>query len=135
MAFIDWETRYSVGVKQIDTEHQRLIGIINELHEAMTKGKGKDILERILGDLLEYTETHFTNEEALMQKAGYPGFEAHHVLHTDLVRQVKELQAKAKAGSALVSISVLNFLREWLTSHILNTDKQYQSHLNSKGIF
>jgi hemerythrin len=135
MEFIEWESRFSVGVKQIDAEHQKLVGIINELHDAMSRGQGKDVLERIFKDLTEYTQTHFANEEALMQKTGYPDLENHRLQHVDLIRQIDELQAKAKTGSALVSINVLNFLRGWLTDHMLDSDHRYQAHLNSKGIY
>lgn len=134
MAFIEWNSSYSVGVKKIDEEHAKLVQIINELHEAMSKGKGKDALNVIFDNLIEYTQTHFRDEEKLMQDSAYPDLEAHKLLHADLVRQVLELKAKAQSGAALVSVSVLNFLREWLTSHILNTDRRYQPHMNSKGI-
>ncbi|MGB9912684.1 MAG: hemerythrin, partial [Candidatus Kapaibacteriota bacterium] len=47
MAFIEWNDNYSVGVSIIDNQHKQLIRIINELHEGMGTGKGKDVLGKV----------------------------------------------------------------------------------------
>ncbi|NJM14282.1 MAG: hypothetical protein HC896_01855 [Bacteroidales bacterium] len=41
MSLITWNEKYSVGIKEIDNQHVNLVNIINELHDAMLKGKGK----------------------------------------------------------------------------------------------
>jgi hemerythrin len=33
-----------------------------------------------------------------------------------------------------VSIEVMNFLKNWLDKHIMETDQKYGPYLNSKGI-
>ena len=35
MALITWDDSYSVKVDKIDGQHQKLMGLINQLHEAM----------------------------------------------------------------------------------------------------
>ena len=35
MAFFEWNDSYSVGVVEIDRQHQRLIDFIDQLYEAM----------------------------------------------------------------------------------------------------
>ncbi|MGI6102630.1 MAG: hypothetical protein ACOYET_09155 [Bacillota bacterium] len=41
MALIQWSDELSVGVRELDAQHQRLIQMINELNEAMLQGKAR----------------------------------------------------------------------------------------------
>lgn len=134
MALIDWNDNLSVNIKEVDSEHKKLIGMINELHSAMGAGKGKDALGKVLAGLVEYTKTHFSYEENLMQKHNYPGYVSHRGLHDALVKKVLDLQSNFQAGKSLVTVEVMNFLKDWLTNHIQNTDRKYGPFLNGKGV-
>ena len=68
MATITWSDNLSVNIKEIDTEHKKLINMINELHSAMGSGKGREAMERSLPGLVDYTKTHFAYEEKLFQQ-------------------------------------------------------------------
>lgn len=135
MSLIDWDQKFSVNVTGIDEEHKKLVSLTNELHDAMRSGKGRLIVGTILEELLNYTKTHFANEEQLMAKASYPGLASHKVVHTRLVNQVHELIEKNEAGSLSLSMEVMSFLKSWLIDHIQGVDKTYSSHLNKNGIF
>jgi hemerythrin len=134
MALITWNEKYSVKIKQFDDQHKKLIDMVNELHDAMKVGKGKDVLEKILAGLIQYTVTHFASEERLMKLHNYPGFEQHKKEHNLLSLQVNDVQKKYHEGNAALSQSVMIFLKEWLQNHIQGTDKNYAPFLNSKGI-
>lgn len=134
MAFIQWDESYSVNVAEIDQEHKKLLDLTNQLHDAMRNGQGKLVVGNIINELLKYTETHFRNEEILMEKAGYPGLASHKLVHKRLVDQVKDLAEKANNGNLSLSLEVMNFLKDWLVEHIKGTDKNYSSHLNKHGI-
>jgi hemerythrin len=134
MALITWNESYSVKVKQFDDQHKKLIDMVNELHDAMKVGKGKDLLEKILAGLIQYTVTHFANEERLMKQHNYPGYEQHKKEHNLLTLQVNDVQKKFHEGGAVLSQSVLQFLKEWLQNHIKGTDKNYAPFLNGKGV-
>jgi hemerythrin len=108
--------------------------MVNELHDAMKVGKGKEVLEKILAGLIQYTVTHFSNEERLMKLHNYPGYEQHKKEHNLLTMQVSDVQKKYREGSAVLSQSVMTFLKEWLQTHIQGTDKNYSAFLNSKGV-
>ena len=134
MALITWNDGYSVKVKQFDEQHKKLIDMVNDLHDAMKVGKGKEILEKILAALIQYTGTHFANEERLMKLHNYPGYEQHKKEHNLLVLQVIDVQRKYHDGGAVLSQSVMTFLKEWLQKHIQGTDKNYAPFLNGKGV-
>lgn len=134
MALIDWSDSYSVKIKEIDNQHAKLVGIINELHTAMKEGKGKETIGKVLDELINYTEVHFKFEESLMGKNNYPELYPHKIQHVELVRQVMEFKKNLIAGNVVLSQEVQSFLKKWLVDHIIGTDKKYTPFLNSKGI-
>ena len=133
MALVNWSEQLSVGLNSIDAEHRKLLDILNSMHDAMSKGKGREIVGKVLDDLIRYTVIHFTHEEELMRKHGYAEFEGHRGIHRAMTRNVLEYQIKHSAG-AVNTIDVMNFLTEWLKKHIMETDKRYAPHLAERGV-
>jgi hemerythrin len=131
---LTWSDRYSVGIARIDTEHQKLIGLVNDLYSAMLEGRGKSVIDKVLHGLADYAQSHFVNEERLMRIHAYPGFEAHKAEHEKLTAQVKHLQEEARSGKSVISMEVMRFLQHWLTDHIVGVDKQYSAHLRAAGV-
>lgn len=134
MALLNWSDNYSVGVKEIDSQHKKLVELINNLHDGMKQGKGKEILGTVLNELASYTVYHFGFEEKLFDKYGYPETIVHKRQHADLVAQVKKLVESYNNGGSVLSMDLMNFLKDWLTQHIAGSDKKYTAFLNSKGI-
>ncbi len=134
MPLITWSEKYSVAVKDFDQQHQKLITLINDLHDAMKAGKAKSILEGILDELESYTEYHFKAEEDMMKKHAYPELENQKTQHAGFVTKIKEFQTQFKSGKTSVSLEISNFLRDWLINHINGTDKNYGSFFNQKGV-
>ncbi|OGV89572.1 MAG: hemerythrin [Melioribacter sp. RIFOXYB12_FULL_38_5] len=134
MALINWNETYSVKVKEIDVQHKKLVNIINELHDKMKEGKGKEVVEKLLAELLDYTVFHFSFEEKLLNINNYPDHKTHAKLHADLMEQVQVFRNKVKSGNSLLSLELMNFLKKWLVEHILDSDKKYSAFLNAKGI-
>lgn len=132
MTFIEWSSELSVGFSQIDEEHKKLVDLVNRLHEAMSKGKSSQILGSLFDEMVSYTQTHFHSEERLMKDHAYPEIIAHVKEHQDLIRQVGDLHEKYKAGTALLSIATMDFLKKWLASHILGTDLKLGNFLSAR---
>ncbi len=134
MAFIDWTDQLSVHIRRIDDQHKKLISIVNTLFDAMSQGKAKEVMGKVLNELIQYTRTHFQTEERLMQQYGYPDLAAHKKEHDELTRTVLDLQDKYNKGAIMLSVETSNFLKAWLTQHIMGTDKKYGPFLNEKGV-
>jgi len=134
MPLFTWNDSYSVKVALCDQQHKKLFEIINELSDAMRTGEGKQAVVKTIGELLQYTQTHFQQEEALLKKAGFPQLAAHQEQHRKFVTDVETLDKQTREGRAANSIQVLNLLRDWLINHILKTDKAYSDFLNAAGV-
>ncbi len=134
MSLIEWKDAYSVNISDIDTQHKRLVNLINELHAAILSGTGKEALTKILSELVEYTLYHFATEEKYFDQFDYPEADLHKTEHNDLTKQVAALQKKHDGGEKVLTIDVMNFLRDWLQDHIVGSDTKYGPYLNSKGL-
>jgi hemerythrin-like metal-binding protein len=136
MEFMTWTPGLSVGVAVLDDDHKRLIGIINQLHFGIVAGHDREVLEAVLDELVDYTIIHFSREEEMLLKAGYLATPAHRMEHERFIRQISNLQKRVKSASvAMLDLELMDFLRDWLFSHILVSDKKYESHLNNFGLF
>ncbi len=129
-----WKNEYSVNIKHIDDQHKGLVRLVNELHVAMLSGHGKDVLSGILSQLVSYTRTHFMTEEIMLQAQGYPELAGHKVEHERLTAKVLQFQKEFVAGKAMLSMGILDFLKDWLKNHIMGSDKKYSPFINSKGV-
>jgi len=118
-----WIEDYTVGVAEIDQDHQRLFALAESMRLAMQAGKGKEFLRALLGALLDYTSSHFAREEALMERAGYPGLTEHRRQHDALRARVRELQERAASGEVMMTIEVAAFLVDWLKRHTITSDR------------
>ena len=134
MALIEWKDSLSVQVGEIDGQHQKLIGMINDLNEAMKQGKGKTVVGEVIDGLINYTDTHFKTEERYFDRFGYPQTEAHKKEHANFVEKVLDFRTGMESGKLGLSIEVMNFLSSWLTHHITVVDKQYTQFFNDHGL-
>jgi hemerythrin len=134
MALINWNDNLSVKVKEIDNQHKKLIGMINELDDAMRTGKGKAILGKIITEMISYTAHHFSTEEKYFAQYGYPNAEEHLKEHRAFVDKVNDFRNKFEAARIGLTTEVINFLSDWLKKHIQGTDKKYGPFLNEKGL-
>lgn len=76
-----WTDSLSVGINSIDNQHNKLIDLINTLFSEMNSGTSKHAVSTALAKLIEYTGSHFTFEEDLFAKHGYPEQNAHMEMH------------------------------------------------------
>ncbi|HYD65180.1 bacteriohemerythrin [Azospirillum sp.] len=135
MSLISWDDKFSVGIREFDDAHKRLMDLLNQLWDANEARQGADVMGRILNELVSYTASHFADEEALFRKWDYPVLHRHHEIHENLKNTAIRLQKKlAEEGSDVISDEVFDFLRDWLVKHILGEDMQYKTFFNSLGI-
>jgi len=134
MSLVTWDQSYSVSVRKLDEQHQKLFALLNALHDAMRQGKGQAIVQDTLRQLATYTVTHFRAEEELMRRANYPGLAPHQVEHQRFVARVNQLTQDLQTGRNVSSIEVVGFIKDWLSEHIRRTDRSYSAHLNAQGV-
>lgn len=130
----EWNDSDSVKVHVLDGQHKQLFAVLQDLHNAMKSGHGKDVAGELLRRLIDYTVKHFAMEEELMEKHKFPGLAAHRSQHHDLTQQVLAFKKDFDAGVGNITPQLMSFLEDWLKNHIKKSDQSYCEFLNAHGV-
>jgi hemerythrin-like metal-binding protein/PAS domain S-box-containing protein len=130
---MEWTDNYSVGYDDINNQHKELLNLINKLYSAFKQGKAQKELKQILKDLITYTGYHFKTEERYFTEFNYVDANNHIAEHKKLVEKIVDFQKQLEAGNVALSYDVMNFLKDWLEKHILETDMKYVGKLGNNN--
>ena len=129
---LTWTPALRIGNEMIDSQHVELFGFFDKFVDGCANGKGKETLIDLHKSLKEYANSHFRDEEALMQSSGYPDIEQHKREHRKFQRDMSELREKISAhGVTLIDLVQTNkALVGWLVNHVKEVDQKFGSFLN-----
>ncbi|GAB0057582.1 Bacteriohemerythrin [Candidatus Magnetaquicoccaceae bacterium FCR-1] len=125
---IAWRPDFTTGVGIIDDQHRVLIKMLNEASTRLTDQSSLEELAKIVQGLINYADYHFKTEERFIVEQGYERLrpvdaEAHLAQHRDFVSKVLAVREQIHQGQRVPKDVLVSFLSEWLTHHILHTDK------------
>lgn len=124
---IKWKKEYELGVKHIDEQHEKLFEIADSAYKLLTNELVTDKYDKIieiLGELKEYTIFHFKSEEEYMLSIGYKKFLSHKVEHENFINEINNLDLNEIDLNQDEAVKeILEFVIDWIDSHILNQDK------------
>jgi hemerythrin len=134
MPLFEWDEILSIKIPSVDRQHKVLIGYINELYDNMQTGRiNNSLIDFILKKLVGYTRTHFAYEEILFSTYKYPDQADHKLAHEKLLNKVVDFKTRFEKGED-VAVELLEFLKNWLTNHILKEDIAYSQHMIDNGV-
>ena len=134
MALMQWDDSFSVNVKEIDQQHQKLVGMLNEFYGHVGKDAGQ-AFRALLDSLVEYTQYHFSTEEKYFKKFMYPDAANHADEHKEFTEKVLDVKNRLYQKKLVLSLEITTFLKDWLTHHIKGSDKAYGQFFNDNGLF
>ena len=128
---IVWTEEFSVGVDEMDRQHRVLIDLINRLvtHD---KNSEAETVSDILNELNDYIALHFKQEEAMLEKAGFPQLEQHKIEHVSLIEQFSDILMQTMKNPESTSADLLELLLHWLKGHILHDDMAYRDFFKNQ---
>jgi hemerythrin len=131
----EWRPEYSVGIEEIDAQHQELFRRAGLFIESLRRQSRQEI-GILLSFLRLYAVTHFGAEEAWMRAASYPGTAEHEKQHDGFIKDILALsdQHEKKSGKGIEPARVAGWLEKWLKNHVTNTDTDFARHLKATGI-
>ena len=130
-----WSEKFSVGVSELDQQHQQLIKLLNRLISATgTINTHSETISDILMAMTRYAQTHFKAEELLMEAYGFPGLEEQKRQHRDFRKKTVDFSTYTTLGVEQIPDVLLEYLVDWLTHHILEDDMAYREFFNERGV-
>jgi len=127
-----WDDKYCVHIDIVDKQHKELFTIYGELATAMEADKSEEVLKSIFDKLLEYTETHFRDEESAQKEIGYPGYQEHKKMHISFINEINKFSQQFASGKS-ISIKISMFIRNWLLHHIADVDNDIRCFMETRG--
>lgn len=134
MTVIEWSDDYNINVRELDDQHKMLVGLMNQLIEAIKTNEKEENIHRILDNLITDTAEHFLREETLMLEFSDPGYEEHRNAHNKLSTEVVKYFKDYHEGDIDTVQKLVPLLKDWLMDHLIKEDKKLGEFLNSKGI-
>ena len=128
---IVWQNDYNLGIEVIDGQHLRIVDYINALHDAilMPEPRKHIHLMQVLKDVVDYTESHFSFEETMLEDVGYPFLNAHKKVHELFIRRLNDYIRRYTSEGHDVAIELRDTLSRWLINHIKNEDADYCKYI------
>lgn len=131
---IVWSENFATGIPRVDSDHQALIAIINELETALAEGRGSQIVDEILARLARYAEDHFLYEEGCMQRHQCPMAGANKQAHLQFTQMIVDARAELTASNrALTSRRLHLQLSNWFVNHVLTIDTSLRGCSSARG--
>lgn len=123
MSLLDWNCQLKLGHAQIDSDHKKMVELLNRFHDASRTEHSHRICSLILSDLIAYTKAHFALEEQLMAISQYEQLAVHKAEHAALLKDIVELKTRLDRETAELDQELFDFLRHWVSSHIQGADR------------
>lgn len=130
---IAWSDYLSVGVPEMDVEHQQFISRVNDVNKAIVEAENKATVTHLLDLMLMEATRHFLHEQQLLEQWKYPEAKAHAEKHAQLAarfrRAMKEIQ---EADLSYVWAFKGLQIKQLLVEHLLHEDMEYRDFLRGQ---
>lgn len=133
---LTWSEQLSVGNAVIDSDHEKLIGIVNDVRYAI-RSRDSFILSKEFVRLENWLCIHFVNEERIARAVDFD-FSEHRQEQQYALRELQHLRDELIAKEGLWSDSAVahftDFLKHWLIDdHIISLNIQMKPVLQAHG--
>jgi hemerythrin len=128
---VAWDDSYLLGIPIIDEQHKKLIEMTNKLYVGCLAGDdtARTYFMNTVHEAVDYVRYHFTAEEEILKRIGYPGFTAHKKEHEEFVKKIIEEVRLFSGGKRFVPNEFVRYLKDWVLAHIAVSDKQYAAYI------
>jgi len=129
-----WNEKMSVGVRQFDEHHKKIIDLIHNLSAAKQEGMSREEIYSVISELSSYVHYHFIAEERMMRVYHYPDTINHIREHRFFTGRIEHFAKSYSSGSEGIQDEILDFLKDWFIKHIIGSDMKYGMFLSKQGV-
>ncbi len=129
MVLIEWKTEFEVGIPDVDHEHQEIIALINDLHEAMSGENATISVMDFLGEIYAHVAAHFALEEKIMRTKRYDQYADHKSDHERLLDELRDIMDDYEENAYFSDKEFASHVERWFTEHFKTKDARLHKHL------
>jgi hemerythrin-like metal-binding protein len=130
-----WSRRWSVGLPEIDKEHEEFAEDVNALRRAIRDEVPKEKVLTLFRRIADGARAHFRHEEEILARHGYPDLKAHQQAHADLLDTLDRVGDDLAAASETAAMADPTMeIYEALVNHLVQNDLDYRWYLLDKGV-
>jgi len=118
-----WNTKYEIGIPEVDFQHQYFLKLINRFHERLENGMDEKMINNHFQEIILYSRFHFCSEENLMLLNNYNEYESHKKLHHQILEDLSRKISMYETGKISL-FEVVNFLLAWFLNHTVEEDSK-----------
>lgn len=137
MDAFQWNECFVTGVTMVDEQHHELVNIMNRFGEILMQANESTQveLERVFGELADYSKYHFQEEETMMRAIGLDSRHVQHHCdeHAKFLQDVTRMHAATGLAGREGASRLLTYLTNWLAYHILGTDQTMALLISAVG--
>jgi len=129
---ITWNETMSVGIPEIDEDHQKFIVLINDLNRSISDRMSPAEIIKRLEIIINDAAHHFHQEEKLFFEWQYPDVSGHASIHANILATLKGIQKKFMPygmDSGWVDAGIQ--IKKILIDHILKEDMKYADYYHN----
>lgn len=135
MYHLKWDDdEYGVGIKEIDDQHKKLIELIRRLLKSICYNKGDNRTVKVIDELIEYADVHFSLEEKYFRKFNYEFAKEHVKEHSRFREKMVELRESCSRDRSGTIFEAVNYLGHWFANHLNDSDRKYIKCFTENGL-
>ena len=117
---------------ELDKDHKRLVEMVNDITDDIDKGATGNCNSKVL-NFVNFAKEHFSREEKLLKKNGYPEAAKHHKHHQTLIAKMEHIQEFAASAETnqQACVSLKRELVYFLMDDLITTDMDFKGHIES----
>ena len=125
---------FMLEYESLDKDHQHLADIVNQIIKAIDDDEAEKC-EGLVGDFVKSAKDHFSNEEALLVKAGYPNVKKHQDHHKSLNTKMDHIIefAKMAGENQMARDSLRKELVFFLMDDVITADMEFKNFIEEKA--
>ena len=129
-----WKEEYSVGIKEIDLQHQHFFDLLNEAYLVFENPKSEENIKDLIIRINDYALLHFSTEERYFNEFKYEYTNEHKKAHDTLISDLEVLILNFEKKGIAVVPELVDFLDSWLLEHIAVFDRKYIPCFKEHGL-
>ncbi|MBF0280714.1 MAG: hemerythrin domain-containing protein [SAR324 cluster bacterium] len=130
---VELSKSFELEIETLDNDHKELVTMANEISALLDQGNSGDCKDR-LAQFIRFAKAHFSREERLLLKVGYPNVEKHHRHHKELDLKMEHMLEFAESAglNEQARESLKKELVFFIMDDVITTDLDFKDFVKSK---